>query len=104
MGVVHGLQRTEIFDLLSALDDAKKQSCHPLLLPLLLCQLLVDGDANRIRRHAKDLYQVEFKTNFHGLPVQEFEVCMISISHTLETYNNRAVATSISEEQQSPQI
>ena len=92
-GVVHGLQRKEISDLRSALDDAKKQSCHPLLVPLLLCQLLVDGDANGIRRHAADLYRVEFKTNFHGFSTPKSEVCMFLSSRTLRTYDTRAIAT-----------
>lgn len=76
MGVMHGLQANEMSDLRSALDDAKHQSCHPLLVPLLLCQLLVDSDANSIRKHAADLYQVEFKTNYHGFYVPENGVCM----------------------------
>lgn len=72
-GVIHGLLRKEVSDLHSAINDARKQSCHPLLVPLLLCQLLVDGDANGIRRHATDLYKVEFKTNFHGFSAPKSE-------------------------------
>lgn len=75
IGVIHGLQANEMPDLRSALNDAKNRSCHPLLVPLLLCQLLVDSDANGIRKHATDLYQVEFKTNYHGFSAPETVVC-----------------------------
>ena len=63
-------------DLRSALHDAKTQSNHPLLVPSLLCQLLVDSDANSIRKHAADLYQVEVKTNYHGFYAPEAMVCI----------------------------
>ena len=95
--MIHGLLRKEVSDLHSVLDDAKEQSSHPLLVPLLLCQLLVDGDANGIRRHATDLYKVEFMTNFHGFSAPKSEVCIISRSHTLREYDDRAIATQMSQ-------
>ena len=73
---MHGLQANEMSDLRSALHDTKSQSCHPLLVPSLLCQLLVDSDANSIRKHAADLYQVEIKTNYHGFYAPEIVVCV----------------------------
>lgn len=73
---MHGLQANEMSDLRSALHDAKTHSCHPLLVPSLLCQLLVDSDANSIRKHAADLYQVEVKTNYHGFYATEIVICI----------------------------
>ena len=82
MGVIHGLQADETSDLCSALSEAQNQSCHPLLVPSLLCQLLVDSDANSIRKHAADLYQVEFKTNYHGFSAPKTVVCMVMGWHS----------------------
>lgn len=76
MGFMHDLRENEMSDLRSALHDARAQACHPLLVPSLLCQLLVDSDANSIRKHAADLYQVEVKTNYHGFYTPEAVVCV----------------------------
>lgn len=87
MGVIHGLQANEMSDLRSALSDAKDKCCHPLLVPSLLCQMLVDSDANNIRKHASDLYQVEFKTNYHGFSTPKAVVCIVISSPCLEDKN-----------------
>ena len=64
--VLHGLAVDEMSTLLEALKDVGADACHPLAIPLILCQMLSDSDANAIRKHAAALYKVEFRTNFDG--------------------------------------
>ena len=86
MGMIHGLQANEMFDLQSALSDAEKKTCHPLLVPSLLCQLLVDSDANSVRKHAANLYHVEFKTNYHGFSTPKAMVYEVKDTHGWRIY------------------
>ncbi|KAL6231866.1 hypothetical protein BDW75DRAFT_219017 [Aspergillus navahoensis] len=46
--------------------DADKDACHPMLLPLILCEMLAVADANGIRANGSELSKVEFRTNFSG--------------------------------------
>ena len=63
-GLIHGLQKGERDSLMSALDEFKGPLVHPLLLPVLLCELLTEADSTQIKRHALNLYQVEMQTAY----------------------------------------
>ncbi|RDW84062.1 uncharacterized protein DSM5745_04388 [Aspergillus mulundensis] len=65
-GLVHGLQGDERSALLSYVSDAAKDACHPMLLPIILCEMLATADANGIRANGFELAKVEFRTNFSG--------------------------------------
>ncbi|KAL4995594.1 hypothetical protein BDV10DRAFT_128087 [Aspergillus recurvatus] len=52
--------------LLEHISDADKDACHPMLLPIILCEMLAVADANGIRANGSELSKVEFRTNFSG--------------------------------------
>lgn len=61
--MLHGFQAHELIGLLSAMNEFKTSSAHPLLLPVLLCEMLTESDSNEIKRHGSNLFQVEHQTN-----------------------------------------
>ncbi|KAL5043617.1 hypothetical protein BDW71DRAFT_117924 [Aspergillus fruticulosus] len=65
-GLIHGLEEVERATLLEHMADADKDACHPMLLPIILCEMLAVADANGIRANGSELSKVEFRTNFSG--------------------------------------
>ncbi|KAF1972963.1 hypothetical protein BU23DRAFT_147202 [Bimuria novae-zelandiae CBS 107.79] len=59
---LYGLQSDETEALGTHLRDNQSQLYHPMNLPIILCEMLTDGDSNGIKAHASMLYDVEFKT------------------------------------------
>ena len=47
--ILHGLLDEERVKLLDRVADSTEDICHPMLLPVILCEMLTDGDANGIR-------------------------------------------------------
>ncbi|KAK2750779.1 hypothetical protein FQN55_001789 [Onygenales sp. PD_40] len=70
-GFLHGLQTNEISSLVTYLGDSREEFIHPMNLPVILCEMITEGDSNGIKRRAKELYQVEIRTNYHGYPRNE---------------------------------
>ncbi|KAK2804489.1 hypothetical protein FQN50_006564 [Emmonsiellopsis sp. PD_5] len=70
-GFLHGLQTNEISSLITYLGDSREELIHPMNLPVILCEMITEGDSNGIKRRAKELYQVEIRTNYHGYPRNE---------------------------------
>ncbi|KAL8823311.1 MAG: hypothetical protein Q9191_005976 [Dirinaria sp. TL-2023a] len=64
--IIHGVEQKDLDTFTSSLEFAREHLVNPLLLPLSLCEMLVDSDSQAIRTHAGELYEVEFRTNFHG--------------------------------------
>lgn len=64
--VVHGFQQKELRCLLHEMDEFKASSSHPLLLPALMCELLIEADSSGIKRLAAELFAVENRTIWHG--------------------------------------
>lgn len=64
--VVHGFQPQELRCLLYRMDEFKASSVHPLLLPVLMCEMLIKADSSGIKQLAADLFAVENKTIWHG--------------------------------------
>ena len=62
--LLHSFQHKELEQLKSVLNDLRSLPVHPLLLPVLLCELLTDSDSNEIKLHASNLYKVEVRTNY----------------------------------------
>ena len=83
--VLHGLARDEMSSLQEALNDVQTKSYHPLSIPMLLCQMLSDSDANAIKTHAAALYKVEFRTNFDG---HQHATNQVRHSFSAENINN----------------
>ncbi|KAF2728631.1 hypothetical protein EJ04DRAFT_556623 [Polyplosphaeria fusca] len=67
-GIIHGLQSEELSRLMAHLGDTHSETCHPMNLPVILCEMLTESDSQGIKRRAAQLYDVEIKTNFHGYP------------------------------------
>lgn len=65
-GIIHGAEEKDLDGLASSLTHLNEKLFHPLLMPVCLCEMLVDSDTKAIRTHATELYQIEIKTNFHG--------------------------------------
>ena len=61
-GIIHGFQKRELEALLSSLAEFETRFTHPLLMPVILCELLTESDSTAIKRHASSLYQVEIRT------------------------------------------
>ena len=79
-GIIHGLQGNEVSSLVTYLGDTREESIHPMNLPVVLCEMLTEGDSNGIKRRATELYQVEIRTNYHGYPRDEaIEVCAYTL-------------------------
>ncbi|KAK2790501.1 hypothetical protein FQN52_005518 [Onygenales sp. PD_12] len=70
-GFLHGLQTNEISSLVTYLGDSREELIHPMNLPVILCEMITESDSNGIKRRAKELYQVEIRTNYHGYPRNE---------------------------------
>ncbi|CAN9376029.1 unnamed protein product [Alternaria sp. RS040] len=68
-GIILGLQGPEKSRLAMLLKDTIAESAHPMNIPLILCEMLMESDSNGVKAHASDLYQVELRTNFHGYPL-----------------------------------
>jgi hypothetical protein len=64
--LLHGLQDDEREILSQNIADALNDTCHPMLLPVILCEMLSDADSMGIRLHGLELSKVEFRANFSG--------------------------------------
>ena len=67
--VILGLQGLERSRIATHLRDTMTESAHPMNIPLILCEMLMESDSNGVKTHASNLYQVELRTNFHGYPL-----------------------------------
>ncbi|KAL4980885.1 hypothetical protein BDW66DRAFT_123404 [Aspergillus desertorum] len=65
-GLIHGLDDVELSTLLEHMAEAEEDACHPMLIPIILCEMLAAADANGIRANGSELSKVEFRTNFSG--------------------------------------
>jgi hypothetical protein len=68
-GIIFGLQGAEKSRLAMHLGDTVAQSAHPMNIPLILCEMLMEGDSKEVKTHASNLYQVEIRTNLHNFPL-----------------------------------
>lgn len=77
-GLLHGASEKERSIIIDHLRDAQDDTCHPMLVPVVLCEMLTDADSNRVKGHASELLGLEFRTNFSdtsnskSTPEQEF--------------------------------
>ncbi|KAF2831401.1 hypothetical protein CC86DRAFT_452461 [Ophiobolus disseminans] len=65
-GIIHGMKSHEMSQLAMHIGDARVESGHPINIPIILCEMLVESDSNGVKLHASNLYKVEKRTNFHG--------------------------------------
>jgi hypothetical protein len=61
---LHGALPDERSMMLDLLNDSKPELLHPMFLPVLICEMLTDADANNIRSNALNLSNIELRTNF----------------------------------------
>lgn len=70
-GIVHGMQRHEMSRLAMYIGDTRAETAHPMNIPVILCEMLIESDSNGVKGHALELYQVELSTTYHGYPGNE---------------------------------
>lgn len=74
-GLFLGALENETVKELSAIQNlisgTGTQLCHPLFVPLLLCEILLDKDLDEVKRHSSNLLSVGFKTRVHSYPTRE---------------------------------
>ncbi|KAH5281986.1 hypothetical protein HBI71_000230 [Parastagonospora nodorum] len=63
-GFIHGLLPNDLDSLSLHIGDRQEECAHPLNIPAILCEMLVESDSNGVRLHASDLYKVELQTNY----------------------------------------
>jgi len=62
---------TELSTIQNFLSGTGTQMCHPMFVPLLLCEILLDKDSDEVKRHANDVLGVEYKTRIHIYPAHQ---------------------------------
>jgi hypothetical protein len=60
--IIHGAQDEERINFVNHLDDSRTDTCHPMLLPVILCEMLADADSNGARQNAIELFDIELRT------------------------------------------
>lgn len=74
---LHGALPDERKLLLDLLNDSRPDLIHPMLLPILICEMLTDADANNVRSNALDLSSIERRTNWSaGLDTFIVDACL----------------------------
>jgi hypothetical protein len=61
----------ELTTILNFISGTGPKLGHPMFIPILLCELLLDKDSDEVKRHASDLLGVEYKTRMHIYPTHE---------------------------------
>jgi hypothetical protein len=71
LGVLENETVKELSTILNFISGTRSQMSHPMFVPVLLCEVLLDKDSDEVKRHARNLLSVEYKTRMHIYPTQE---------------------------------
>jgi Mg2+ and Co2+ transporter CorA len=83
-GIILGLQGSEKSRLAMHLGDTMAESAHPMNIPVILCEMLIESDSTGVKTHASNLYQVELRTKLHGYPQTESSARSSKLAETPE--------------------
>jgi hypothetical protein len=70
-GILYGADDQERLTFLDHIRDARDDSCHSMLLPLILSEMLMEADSNAIKLNAMSLTRIEMRTSVSGLHESE---------------------------------
>ncbi|KAH7393844.1 hypothetical protein DE146DRAFT_109470 [Phaeosphaeria sp. MPI-PUGE-AT-0046c] len=65
-GVIHGLSARDMGFLAMHLGDTQEECAHPLNIPVVVCEMLVERDSNGVKSETSNLHKVELQTNYSG--------------------------------------
>ncbi|KAH7087012.1 hypothetical protein FB567DRAFT_629057 [Paraphoma chrysanthemicola] len=61
-GIVHGLKQEDMSRLATYIGDIGASIAHPLAVPVIMCEMLLESDSNEVKRQASSLILVENRT------------------------------------------
>jgi hypothetical protein len=71
LGVLENETVKEFTTISNFLSGTGAQLGHPMFVPVLLCELVLDKDSDEVKRHASDLLAIEFATRMHIYPTHQ---------------------------------